>query len=59
MLARTAPDPAKEPAVTSKDALLRKPGMIAVLSTFGLCHAIELLYCRYAVTDLRIFSLTC
>ena len=36
MLARIAPAPAKDPAVDSRDAILRKPGMIASLSTLGL-----------------------
>ena len=36
MLAKIAPAPAKDPAVVSRDAILRKPGMIALLSTLGL-----------------------
>ena len=36
MLDNIAPAPAKDPAVVSRDAILRKPGMIALLSTLGL-----------------------
>ena len=36
MLDNTAPEPAKDPLVFSRDAILRKPGMIALLSTLGL-----------------------
>ena len=36
MLETTAPEPAKDPTVVSREAILRKPGIIALLSTLGL-----------------------
>ena len=36
MLDNTAPEPAKDPTVVSRDAILRKPGIIALVSTLGL-----------------------
>ena len=36
VLANTEPEPAKDPTVVSRDAILRKPGIIALLSTLGL-----------------------
>ena len=36
MLETTAPEPAKDPTVVSREAILRKPGIIASLSTLGL-----------------------
>ena len=36
MLDITAPEPAKDPTVVSREAILRKPGIIALVSTLGL-----------------------
>ena len=36
MLANTAPGPENDPSVISKDALSKKPGIIALVSTLGL-----------------------
>ena len=36
VLDNIAPAPAKDPAVVSRDAILRKPGIIALVSTLGL-----------------------
>ena len=50
VLANTAPEPAKDPTVVSRDAILRKPGMIALLSTLGL-KSITFLSSKFPWTD--------
>ena len=50
VLETIAPAPAKDPAVVSRDAILRKPGIIASLSTLGL-KSITFLSSKFPWTD--------